>query len=400
MDLVIPRSEATLIGNDWTLLYGRRKTGKTYLLRNFMDVDEYILVGREGSIWLEKENRKLGSFDELSDMIRDELGKGKRIVIDEFQRIPPDLLEWMSSSHPSGQLILSGSSMGVVRKVLGTGSPILGKFRELRLGLVGGDDLLGSGDVDLDHAPYLSDPWTIPFLKGINILQDLYSLLDGTSYTVPGLVGEIFHEEDRTLSEIYQGILSSIGSGKKRSSEIATELYNKGLITKDSPSAIGPYLSSLKMMGIIEEIRIHGKKRNVLRFTSEVMTLFYYMESKYGLEMGLPPVERVKANLKRIHSFCMEYYLVRSFSRRLGGDLRYSFDPELDGIIVDRKEKPMAVIEVKWSDLRKGDIKRFKEKTGSFDCEKFLLARNSKGLEDNEITIMDKDEIRKYIIED
>jgi len=400
MDLKIKRSEASLIGDNWILLYGRRKVGKTYLLKNFVRKDEYILIGREGTIWLEgSERKKLDSFDELADHVKGQLEKGKRIVIDEFQRAPMDQMEWISTSHPSGQLILSGSSMSVVRKVLGTGSPILGKVKELGLDLIRAEDLFGSSTdkISLDKAPYLSDPWTIPFFGNGEVLRELYNMLQGTSYTVPALVGEIFHAEERTLSKIYQGILSSIGAGKVRPGEIATDLYNKGLITRDGASQISPYLESLKKMGIIEEIRIFRKKRKIMRFTSPVMTLYYYMESKYGLERDLPPYRDVEANLKRIHSFCMEHYLAKAFARKMGGELRYSFDPEIDGVIVDRKEKPLAVLEVKWKDLRNDDVKRFIEKTDNFDCERILLTRERSGIESDEMRINNEMEIIDFL---
>ena len=398
MDLKVSRNETSLLRDNWAILYGRRKTGKTYLLRNFLDKDEYILIGREGTIWSEG-NRKIGSFNELSDHVKRSLSDGKRIVIDEFQRIPMDHLEWMASSHPSGQLVLSGSSMGVVKKVLGPGSPLLGRFKEVHLSMISTGDLLHilPGDVGLDHAPYLSDPWTIPFLGRSNIYKDMHDLLSGTRYTVPSLVGEIFHEEDRTLSEIYQGILSSLGSGSSRPHEIATSLYSKGLIKRESASQISPYLLALKEMGIIEEIGIYKKKRKVLRFISPVMTFYYYIESKYGLERGLPFFDEMKENLIRIHSLCMEHYLVKAYAGKLGGSLRYSFEPEFDGIVVSRRDRPISVIEVKWKELRQGDINNFEEKSNEFDCEKIILTRKWKGKGAEGIKIIVEEEIKRYL---
>ena len=400
MDLVISRNEASSIGDNWSLLYGRRKTGKTFLLRSFIEEDEYILIGREGSIWIEGQTRRrLSSINELTDHVREELGKGKKIVIDEFQRIPMDDLEWMASSHPSGQLILSGSSMGVIKKVLGPGSPLLGRFKEIRLSMIKPGDILKDlpSGVGLDHVPYLSDPWTIPFLGKGNVLKEMYDLLSGTRYTVPSLVGEIFHEEGRNLSEIYQGILTSIGAGRSKVHEVATTLYSKGLIKRESPSQISPYLKALKEMGIIEEISIFNKKRKALRFTSPVMTLYYYMESKYGLERGLPHFDEVKDNLKRIHSICMEHYLVKAFAKNMGGELRYSFDPEFDGIVVDRRERPIAVLEVKWKELRQRDIDDFIEKAQHFDCDKIILTKKGKSIDD-EVKVLDEKNIIRTIV--
>ena len=400
MDLEFNRREARDLEDTWTLLYGRRKTGKTYLLRHMVEKDQYILVGREGTIWIEGEpDRRIGSIDELTRHVREALERGERIVLDEFQRIPLGDLEWISSVHPAGQLILSGSSMSVVKKVLGPGSPLLGKFRERRLSLISPSDLFRDDrkEVGLDHAPYLSDPWTIPLLKGGDILKDIYRLLEGTANTVPSLVGEIFHEEDRTLSEIYQAILSAIGSGRIKPHEIATDLYRKGVISKESPSQISPYLKGIEKMGLIESIRIFRKKRNTLRFISSVMTLFYYMEGKYGLEKGLPPFEEVKQNLRRIHSICMEHYLTKAFAEKMGGELRYSFDPEFDGVVVNRNEKPIAVIEVKWKELRGYDIDNFIEKALDIDCEKIILTKRPYRGESGGVRILSEGEMIHYL---
>lgn len=399
MDMKISRRETDLLRENWSLLYGRRKTGKTYILRNFIDRDEYILIGKEGTIWSEGGSRKkYGSFDELADHVKNSLVEGKRIIIDEFQRMPMDQLEWISLSHPSGQLILSGSSMGVVGRITGSGSPLLGKFREVYLSTIDPADLLEHVNIGLDVAPYISDPWTIPFFGKGDILTEIYKLLSGTMYTVPSLVGEIFHEEDRNLSEIYQGILSSIGSGRLKVHEIATHLYGKGLIKSESASQIGPYVAALKDMGIIEDVRIFNKKRKTLRFTSQVMTFYYYMSSKYDLENGMPPFEEARENLKRVHSTCMEHYLVRSISKVLGGDLRYSFDPEIDGIVVDRKERPLAVLEVKWKNIRRSDVDRFREKTENYNCEKMILTRSGIKSEEEDIRILDEKEIISTIV--
>jgi AAA+ ATPase superfamily predicted ATPase len=400
MDLIINRKESSSLDEGWTLLYGRRKTGKTYVLNRFFRSDIFVLVGREGTIWIKGDiERKITSADEMADMVKDELSKGKKVVIDEFQRLPSDTMEWISTVHPTGQLIISGSSMSVVKKVLDRRSPLLGKFKVVKLSLLDPGDLLKGlpQEVPLDFAPYLSDPWTIPFLRNERILEQLLGLISGTSYTVPALIGEIFHEEDRILSEIYQGILTSIGSGRMKPIEIASLLYAKGLIKQESVSQISPYLVALKDMGIIEPVGIYGKKREVLRLISQMFNLYYYMESKYGLERGTPSFSEARDNLARIHSICMERYLVKAYAEKMGGVLNYSFDPEIDGIVVNRKGHPLSVIEVKWTDLRKRDIDAFLDKTASFECKKIILTKKEVEVFDDDIVIQGERTIRKYL---
>jgi AAA+ ATPase superfamily predicted ATPase len=53
---IIYRDEADEIKKmkGWILIYGRRKVGKTFLIRNFLDYDVFFRVNRDGSILAEK----------------------------------------------------------------------------------------------------------------------------------------------------------------------------------------------------------------------------------------------------------------------------------------------------------------------------------------------------------
>jgi len=378
MDIRIPRERSHDIPGSWSMVYGRRKVGKTYMIRNFTHWDMYILIGKEGRIWVEGGPLSaLDSMDSMVELVMGELRRGRTVVVDEFQRVSLDRLERICMAHPEGTLVLSGSSMGVIGKVLGPASPLLGKFREVRMGLLGPGELFPAypGGLPLDYAPYLSDPWTIPLLRGGDILRDLYALLSDTTYTVPSLLGEVFHAEDRNLSEVFQGILGSIGAGRTKPSEMAALLYTRGIIKKDGASQLSPYIKAMKGMGLIKEVMVYGKKRPLYRLGSPIFTVYYYMESKYGLERGLPHFDEVRENLNRVHGKCMEEYLVDVLAEHLGGHVNYSFEPELDGIVVDRKGRPRAVIEVKWGKARASDVDGFVEKAVSMPGDRYLVSK-------------------------
>jgi hypothetical protein len=378
MELSIPRNRSNDVPGAWSIVYGRRKVGKTYMLRTFTKWDLYVLMAREGRIWTEGGPLSgLDSIDAMVELVMGELGKGRTVVVDEFQRVPMDRLEEICMMHPKGTLVLSGSSMGVMGKVLAPGSPLLGRFREIRLGLVEPEDLFPAfpAGLPLDYAPYLSDPWTIPLLRGRDILRDLYSLMSDTTYTVPSLLGEVFHAEDRNLSEVFQGILGSIGAGRTKPAEMATLLHNRGVISKDGASQLSPYIKTMRTMGLLKEVGVYGRKRPLYRLGSPIFTAYYYLESKYGLERGLPPFREVRENLQKVHCKCMEEYLVDVMADHLGGYVRYSFEPEVDGIIVDRSERPRAVVEVKWGRVKSTDVDRFVDKAGGISDNRFLLTK-------------------------
>jgi AAA+ ATPase superfamily predicted ATPase len=395
MKIEFPRSELANVGHGWTMVYGRRKVGKTYMLKRFVDWNVYLLVGLEGTVWVEgMDVGRLDSMETVVDVVMGSLRSGKTVIIDEFQRISMGNLERISSVHPDGRLILSGSSMGVMSRILGPGSPLLGRFREKRVGLVRPEDLLNKlpKGLPLDYAPYLSDPWTVPLLGGKGILGDLHDLLGETVNTVPSLIGEIFHTEDRNLSEVYQGILGCIGSGATKPSEIASTLYHRGVIKKDSASHVSPYINALKEMGLVKELSVYGKKRSAYRIGSSTFWVYYYMESRYGLERGLPKLSEVEENLRRVHHLCVEDYMVETVSRWLGGYLKYSFEPEIDGIVVDRKGRPKASIEVKWGRLRKADVDAFLEKTEHINAPRYVVAKRA--LDRDDVTFITPDDLR------
>ena len=399
MDMEFPRSEMNNIDTGWTLVYGRRKVGKTYMLRRFVNWDLYLLVGMEGTVWVDGADiGRLDSMDTVVDLVMRSLRSGRTVIIDEFQRISMGTLERIASVHPEGRLILSGSSMGVINRVLGPGSPLLGRFREKRVTLVDPEDMYSvyPKDLPIDHAPYLSDPWTVPIMDGKDVLRDLYGLLGGTVNTIPALIGEIFHVEDRNLSEVYQGIMGCIGSGTKRSAKIASTLYLRDVIRKDSSSHVSSYINTLKGMGLVKEIGIYGQKRSAYRLASPVFAVYYGMDSLYGLERGLPEFEEVKENLRRIHERCVEDYIVHLLALNMGGYANYSFEPEIDGIIVDRKGRPKASIEVKWGRLRNADVDAFVEKTEHIDAPRYVVAKRA--LKRDDVTIITPGDLRSMFV--
>jgi AAA+ ATPase superfamily predicted ATPase len=82
---IIYRDEADEIKKmkGWILIYGRRKVGKTFLIRNFLDYDVFFRVNRDGSILAEKfVMNRISNMDEFSKIVVDLLNRGSTVVID------------------------------------------------------------------------------------------------------------------------------------------------------------------------------------------------------------------------------------------------------------------------------------------------------------------------------
>ncbi len=211
----ISESIDTLPG--WALVYGRRKVGKTYILEHFVSHDVYMAVRLDGSIWIKGlAISTIGDIDEFPELVTGLLEEGRTVVIDEFQRLPMWVLEDIARAHPSGRLILSGSSMRVSHTIMGRNSPLLALLRPFRVGPVSPRDLLSSLSPSfgptkaMEHAPMLRDPWTVPFFERKGPLKHL---VDMVSHMVPGLVGEIFSADERELTRTYSSLLAIVGSG-------------------------------------------------------------------------------------------------------------------------------------------------------------------------------------------
>ena len=385
MDLIVDRREAKSLDKNWALIYGRRKVGKTFMLRRFYPWDYFVLVSRDGTLWID--GTDVDKFVDINDFINflsKALNKKKRVIIDEFQRLPESVMERISTFHPSGTLLLSGSSMKVVNTILGKKSPLLGLLEEHSIGLIHPQDLakeMNTKEV-LDYLTYLRDPWLIPIMTGVSVLKDLYHVVVHTPSTIPSLIGEVFMEEDRKLTSTYEGIIECIGAMHGRPSEIASILYHRGLIPKESPSAVVPYIQNLVKMGILKEVKLYGRKGVVYRMISPIFSVFYYLRDKYDMELRIPSFEEAKENIMRIHGLCYEDFIVSALSEVHGAYLRYSHEPEIDGIAVDRKGKPLFVMEVKHGKITKPEVSRFLDKTENIGGKRIVVAKNRMEYED------------------
>lgn len=115
---IINRDEAGEVKElkGWILIYGRRKVGKTFLIKNFLSYDVYFMVGRNGKISAEKFVLSEVNLRNFSKVVLDLLKQDKVVVIDEFQRLPESVMEEISTIHPRGKVIFCGSSMRVIKK--------------------------------------------------------------------------------------------------------------------------------------------------------------------------------------------------------------------------------------------------------------------------------------------
>lgn len=357
----------------WVLVYGRRKTGKTFLVSNYSDFDEFFFVKRDRTIISKKDLRSI-SYDTLIELVKRDLRDEKTVVIDEFHRLGPDLLDNIHSLEISGRLILISSTLHLSHQLISGSSPLLGKVSELMVPLISYRDLLsshkGEGKQYYEMMAFLKEPLVISL-----DLKDPVDIIRSSMLTVPALVGEIFTEEDRKISSTYEGILRSISTGKESSGDITSYLFARNLIKKDDQSIIQQYANNLMNIGLIRRIKVWNRKKFIYKLNSPMVKAHYFLDEKYNITEREVPRKEMKDLTSELIPHIMEDLLRNSLAEITGcqEQIDHSSNDEVDGILI-RFKRPWAVIEVKWKDrLKKKDIESIKKKLNSYDVERRFL---------------------------
>jgi hypothetical protein len=276
----------------WMLIYGRRKVGKSFLIRKYVNHDMYCVITRDLQAYFPSD----GSFRKLDEAFVQSikaLRGGKTVVIDEFQRLPEKYWDGLSAEHPNGKLILVGSSFRVMKKLVDKRSPLLGLVLPYKLDIIHYADVLSQVKDPLLSLIY-RDPWSINFVKGLKDLEEkAYQLY----MVAKALIGEIFEEEERQLTMLYEAVLLSLAEGEWNTPIISGALNSKGFNV--TPSTVSGILDTLVNMGLVEKIKIYGDRRRArwyYRISSPIISLMFYAEAKYNVSftetLGELPIGR------------------------------------------------------------------------------------------------------------
>ncbi len=384
----------------WILLYGRRKVGKTFLLRNFIKWDEYITVRRDLSI--RSEEIEVKNFKDLIVKVEKLLNKNFTVVIDEFQRLPESIIEDLVRVYPNGKLILSGSSLGVARKIFSPKSPLLGFFTPYKLSLINPRDILLTLSKYYDPikcieiSSYLRDPWLIPLYDGGNVIDFIYNYSCKYWQIVKALIGEVFAEEERTLTKTYEAILSLLGARIWKIKDIANILYAHGIISEPSSSQLGGFIRNLIEMDLIESIKIYNSKMKYFKLKSPIMETYYYLEYKYDVSERITSLSEVKPVLENLIRFETENFIADLFAEYYNGRREYSLNPEID-FIITRRKNIIAIGEVKWGKYSRGDLRKFKLKVENMPGIKIFITKIKENDYYDNIRIIDANDIIEMI---
>jgi len=365
--MIIDRTEVNEIKKikKWLLIYGRRKTGKTFLVENFLTFDEYFFVKRDRTI-LSKKDQKEITYETLTSLLERGLSNGNTIVIDEFHRLGDDFLDFIQYINKKGKLILISSTLFLSKKMFTSKSPILGFFAEVPVRIIRLDDCLRTlrqYNLDkkrlLETAILLREPLAIEYFDPKeNPRKTLVKILQYSTNAIPALVGEIFVEEERSISAIYEGILRAIANGNTVSGEISSYLFSRKTIQKDDPSLIQQYLKNLMEFGIIKRIKVYENKRLIYKHVSPLVRIFYYADEKYNISERRVTDGELERIIDEIMPLLVEDSIREFLAEKLGLEesVAQAKDFDVDSVFL-RFKKPEALVEVKWRDtIKTSDI--------------------------------------------
>ena len=371
--VIIKRAESEFINKSrkWILIYGRRKTGKTFLVKNFVKYDQYFFVKRDRTII----NGKSISYETFQELLKEYIKNDKTVVVDEFHRLGEDFLDFLHSIGHGGKVILVSSTLYLSKKLLASNSPLLGLVAEMPLGLIPLDSCfreiskLGFNKKEaLELSVFCREPIAIEYIRGDTGSREIINeIFYTTKNLVPALLGEIFLEEEKSLSKVYEGVLRAIATGKNRAGEIANYLFSRKLIEKESSTMIQQYLKNLLEFGVVKKVVIFNKGDYFYDLTSPLMKLYFYADEKYNFSEEATP-EKARLILDELMPKLIESNVRELIAAKHG--LREAIlsekDREID-IFLLKFKKPHLVGEVKWGKISQKDLENLKDKLTQFE---------------------------------
>jgi len=369
------------------LLFGRRKTGKTFYARLSLPDYHYFIV-RKGGLFLDPttgEDFSLSAFLRLC---------GDNVIVDEFHRADPRFFDVLQSGACGENIVLITSTLHFYRRfVEGSEAPLKGLFSIRRVGLLSPLELLSmewgfKGKKLLERLVFYQEPSLVG-----RSLEDC--MISGSMFA-RSLVGEVLDEEDISYSRRFDAILEAVADGANKLSEIASYLYSRGLIDKAATSHITKYIDAMIKAGLLEKIEVWGRRRGgFYRHVSPITEIIYYLDTKYGFRDLQAPWGFVEKVLKERLPLLVERFVERFMAEYFGLKPVKILEPEVDVALV-LFNKVKVVAEVKWTThLSTSDLKKIEEKLGKFPgAEKILVVPEKELIGTTSLEVWDVEDLK------
>ncbi|WP_456366812.1 ATP-binding protein [Thermococcus sp.] len=421
-------------GAQLIVIYGRRRVGKTTLLKEFLEDKKGVyflatadsmgenikeLAGRFAELTGREYFREVKDFGRLFRYLGEEV-KNERVavVLDEFQYLmglEPGILSVLQKAWDEVLkdtklfLLLCGSSVGMMERTLEYKSPLYG--RRTGSWKVEPFNIRGTAEM-LPHRSMEELVKTYAVFGGVPFYLDLVKDLSVEEAVREKVLrkGEVLYEEPEFLlreelrePRVYKLILKALALGY----ETLGELVN---FTGLDRGNISKYLDVLGRLDLIAYELPYGRRKRGRYYIKDNFFNFWFRfvyPNLADLELGL--VDEVWGKIEKN----LNAYYGRMFERLVGEMLRLRIldfgqgkvarwwhkGEEIDAVV--ELESGLLFVEVKWSELKWREAERILEelrrKAERFDVKnkRFLLI--AKKIEDKGEGMMDLEDLERLV---
>jgi len=369
------------------LIYGRRRIGKSYLMRYFAKDKNSIVVQFEKT----KKNLdrfcevvishyhlpsiKVNSYKDLFEMISKIEKEKLLIILDEITYIFNEedvlgefqtIIDNLNYNNTNIMLILTGSYYSILkRKVMDRDAPLYGRFDEI-IKLKGfSHETIKKYYAKSDEDAFILWAITGGVPKYLNILKNVkniqQSIFNENSFLL--YEGKQLLEEELRAVEVYNTILEAISRGHTTITEIANYV---GILPKDTYK----YIEVLIELGYIKKFyrRFNKSKRSSFyMITDNFIDFWFYFIRPYFEEISsgysYKAYNNFKINFnkylgKRFELFAYNYFSSQYGEVYLNVEIVKS-NKEKEEIDIAIKDKNKIIfIETKWRNIPLNDAKR------------------------------------------
>jgi AAA+ ATPase superfamily predicted ATPase len=312
-------------GFDFFVIYGRRRIGKTELIKNFIKNKPhiYMLCNKAGTAAnISRFKQQIAKFlrepviasENLDEIFSYLVPKSKEkivVVLDEFSYLVekddsvPSLFQAVIDEvlkDKNAILIVCGSSISMMESLLGYKNPLYGrktghikldflKFRYFK-------DFFPRNDIEENIRTY-AILGSVPFY--LDKFDPGISALENAKKEILSKKGRLYEEVDFLLREemrepdVYKGILSAIAQGNAKVADIANRVGIKA-------SDMDRYLKTLILLGIIsKEIPVTEKKSKKTLYTIDDNFFDFYSSffEPYRSDIELGEMKNLEETLKK-----------------------------------------------------------------------------------------------------
>lgn len=435
---VLKNRYANLSSGEMLVFYGRRRVGKTELIRQFIktipknNMYFYVdLVEKQGILdSISKavqeqlnENRKFSDFNDFLDYISSKSEDKFVLVIDEFQRfleVAPQFITQLQNywdqklKHKKIMLVLVGSSIGMIQKITNSKAGALYgratkikispfKYADFRLMF---NDLSEEEKITL-YAVFGGTPYYLEKVKKIegNIHKKIFELLLKKGADLQEEPKNLLEYENVRIHSKYNSILQAASSGKENIKEIQDFT---GIDANVMPAYIKKLDELLDLLGRRDPVL--GKQRHGRYCVKDNFFMFWYkfiFPSQTTLNLGNYKLvediikENLTAYIGRIFEDISKELIISYVNKEINGYL-LDFEniggwwnrtgEEIDIVAYNHKSRKILVGEVKWTnsqtDIDVVDNLLRKSKLINFTGEYKFLFVSKHGFTERAITRM------------